>query len=319
MRRRDFTVNAMARRLADGAIVDPLGGRDDLARGALRTVSDTSFAEDPLRLVRGLRFVSQLGFALDGATRTQMAAEAPAVKLVSGERIADELSKLLLGAHPRDALLAARDTGVLPELIPEFGPAEYLTDHIFAVVQAAADAGDNLAVRLAALLHDVGKPIDPSPRGHAEVAAEIARATLDRMRYPTKLARRVVAIVRAHPYYAGERPKTPREARHFLMVHGDELTADLMAMRLADLRAKSRDTADLEETVTLLERECSSPHRLRDLAIDGSDLIRIGFEESPALGRALHELLELVVDDPSANTRERLLAAAQERGWPRSI
>ena len=166
MRRRDFTVNAMARRLADGTLVDPLGGRADLEGGILRAVSDTSFAEDPLRLVRGLRFVSQLGFELDERTREQMTEEAPAVRLVSGERIgggltADgmgELSKLLLGAHPHDALVVARDTGVLYELIPEFGPAGYLTEHIFAVVQESADAGDALAVRLAALFHDVGKP-----------------------------------------------------------------------------------------------------------------------------------------------------------------
>ena len=108
MRRRDFTVNAMARRLDDGTIVDPLGGREDLERRVLRTVSATSFAEDPLRLVRALRFVSQLGFDLDERTRAQMVEEAPSVRLVSGERIggglaADgmgELSKLLLGPAP---------------------------------------------------------------------------------------------------------------------------------------------------------------------------------------------------------------------------
>src|SRR5262249_37988790 len=121
MRRRDFTVNAMARRLETGELVDPFGGRDDLARRTLRTVSPTAFAEDPLRLVRALRFVSQLGFEPDGETIRQMREEASAVKLVSGERIgggidADgmgELSKLLLGKEPARALRLARDTGVL--------------------------------------------------------------------------------------------------------------------------------------------------------------------------------------------------------------
>ena len=318
MRRRDFTVNAMARHLVDGTIVDPVGGRVDIERRVLRTVSSTSFAEDPLRLVRGLRFMSQLGFDLDPSTREQMVEEAPAVKLVSGERVSDELSKLLLGAHPRDALVAARDTGVLAELIPEFGPARHLTDHIFAVVQASADAGDDLAVRLAALFHDVGKPIDPSPRGHAHVAATIADETMERLRFPAKLTRRVVPVVREHPYYAEDRPKTPRDARRFLMEHGDELAGDLVALRLADLRGKDRDSQELEESAALLDQERSSPHRLRDLAVDGSDLIAIGFREGPALGRALHELLELVVDDPSVNTRARLLEYAGERGWPRS-
>jgi putative nucleotidyltransferase with HDIG domain len=323
MRRRDFTINAMARRLADGTLVDPLGGRADLERRTLRAVSDTSFAEDPLRLVRALRFVSQLGFKLDGRTRRQMEEEAPAVKLVSGERIggglgADgmgELSKLLLGSRPGEALGLARDTGVLAELIPEFGPAGYLTDHIFAVVQATADAGDDLAVRLAALFHDVGKPIDSSPRGHAQVAATIARDTLHRLRYPTRLTRRVVAIVREHPYRAEDRPKTPVEARRFLLQHGDELAFDLVAHRLADLRAKDRDASGVEELGALLERELSRPHRLRDLAIDGDDLIELGLPPGPEMGRMLHQLLELVVDDPEMNTRERLLEHAKLAGW----
>jgi tRNA nucleotidyltransferase/poly(A) polymerase len=308
MRRRDFTVNAMARRLADGTIVDPLDGRSDLEQRVLRTVSDTSFAEDPLRLVRGLRFVSQLGFELEAGTLRHMRDEARAVALVSGERIAEELSKLLLGAHPRDALVVARDTGVLVELIPEFGPAQFLTDHIFGVVQESADAGDDLAVRLATLFHDVGKPVDPSPRGHAQVAAEVARDTLNRFRFPTRLARRVVDIVREHPYRDEDRPKTPREARRFLLEHGDELTFDLVAMRLADLRAKDRDTSGLEESAALLEQELPSPHHLRNLAVDGDDLIALGLSPGPEIGRTLRELLEYVVDHPEANTRDELLA-----------
>ena len=326
MRRRDFTVNAMARRLADGTLVDPLGGRADLERGILRAVADTSFAEDPLRLVRGLRFVSQLGFELDEGTREQMAKEAPAVRLVSGERIgggltADgmgELSKLLLGAYPRAALVVARDTGVLDQLIPEFGPAGYLTDHIFAVVQESADASDALAVRLAALFHDVGKPVDRDPLGHAQVSAQIARETLGRLRYPTRLARHVVAIVREHPYYEQDRPKTPRDARRFLLRYGDELAFDLVALRLADLRAKERDTSALEETRALLQQELSRPHRLRDLAVDGDDLLALGFVPGPDVGRALSELLEVVVADPAMNTHEQLLDYAKERGWPAS-
>ena len=318
MRRRDFTVNAMARHLEDGTIVDPLGGREDLERRVLRAVSDTSFAEDPLRLVRALRFVSQLGFALDERTRAQMVEEAPAVQLVSGERIggglgADgmgELSKLLLGSRPADALRLARETGVLAQLIPEFGPVDHLAEHIFAVVQETADAGDDLAVRLAALFHDLGKPVDPDPLGHAQVGARIARETLGRLRYPTRLTSRVVAIVREHPFRAEDLPATPRDVRRFLLLHGDELAFDLVAHRRADLRAKDRDASGVEELRIALERELSNPHRVSDLAVDGADLISLGFEEGPALGRALQELLEAVVDDPALNTREELLARA---------
>ncbi|MGH2933187.1 MAG: CCA tRNA nucleotidyltransferase [Gaiellaceae bacterium] len=315
MRRRDFTVNAMARRLTTGEIVDPLDGKKDLERRVLRAVSDSSFAEDPLRLVRALRFVSQLGFELDEQTRAQMVEEAPAVRLVSGERIggglaADgmgELSKLLLGARPAAALRVARETGVLVQLVPEFGPADHLAEHIFAVVQETADAGDDLAVRLAALFHDLGKPVDDDPLGHARIGADIARATLNRLRYPARLSRRVVAIVRAHPFRAEDVPRTARDVRRFLYEHGDELAFDLVAHRRADLRAKDGDASGVEQLRADLERELASPHRLRDLAVTGDDLIELGIEPGPELGRALQQLLETVVDDPTLNTREQLL------------
>ena len=177
MERRDFTINAIARRLETGEILDPLGGRADLERGVLRTTGPASFRDDPLRIVRGLRFVSQLDVDPDEDTLRQMHEWAPRIDHVSGERIggglaADgmgELSKLLLGAHPAKALRLARDTGVLVHVLPEFAPAigyeqqsgfQHLTldEHVFAVVQAAADAGAPLEVRLAALLHDLGKP-----------------------------------------------------------------------------------------------------------------------------------------------------------------
>jgi tRNA nucleotidyltransferase (CCA-adding enzyme) len=319
MRRRDFTVNAMARRLETGELVDPLGGRADLEARRLRTVSPQSFREDPLRLVRALRLVSQLGFEPDEELLAQMREEAPAVKLVSGERIggglaADgmgELSKLLLGAAPARALAIARDTGVLAELVPEFGAVDDgLAGHIFAVVQETADAGDDLAVRLATFFHDVGKPIDGDPLGHAQVAAAIARATLNRLRYPTGLIRRVVGIVREHPFRVEDLPETPRDVRRFLAQHGDELAFDLVAHRRADLRAKNRDATPVEKLKDALEREQSSPHRLADLAVNGDDLIEIGFEAGPGLGRVLQELLAAVVDEPELNTRAELLERA---------
>jgi len=320
MKRRDFTVNAMARRLETGELLDPLGGKADLEARRLKTVSAQSFREDPLRLIRALRFVSQLGFEPDETLLEQMREEASAVQLVSGERIggglaADgmgELSKLLMGRKPARALAIARDTGVLAELIPEFAAVpEYLSDHIFAVVQASADAGDTLAVRLAALFHDVGKPVDGDPLGHARVGADIAGKTLRRLRYPSRLVSRVVAIVREHPFHAETAPREPRDLRRYLAQHGDALAADITAMRFADLRAKDRDTSVLEEIAAGLERERANPHRLADLAVTGDDLIELGFTAGPALGGALHALLDAVVDEPELNTRDELLARAK--------
>jgi tRNA nucleotidyltransferase (CCA-adding enzyme) len=355
MRRRDFTVNAMARRLETGELVDPLGGRADLEAGRLRTVSAQSFREDPLRLVRALRFVSQLGLEPDEELLAQMRDEAPAVKLVSGERIggglsADgmgELSKLLLGAEPARALRLARDTGVLVELLPEFGPAigfdqesRYhdltVDEHTFAVVQAAADLAYELPVRLAALFHDLGKPlvawrgrdgrlhyyVKPgyAERGHDQVGAELATGALLRLRYPNALRRRVVRIVRRHMFQPGKGDAL--RARRFLRRNGDELAFDLIEHKHADLLGKRgsggepppRDEIDaLLRFREVVEVERTSPHRLRDLAVDGNDLIDLGIQPGPRLGRILNELLDAVVDDPVLNTREELLARAKEQ------
>ena len=350
--RRDFTINAMARRLADGVLVDPYGGQEDLGRRVLRTVSKTSFAEDPLRLVRGLRFVSQLDVEPDVETVRQMRAEADGVRLVSGERIggglaADglgELSKLLLGRRPAKALRLARDTGVLVALLPELEPSigfdqesayHGLTvdEHTFAVVQATADAGFPLRIRLAALFHDAGKPLvawrgrdgrlhyyarpGHSERSHEQVSAELAGEALARLRYPTDLRRRVLQIVRHHML-------TPRgdeaRARRLLARYGDELTFDLLDHKQADLlgkRAPDEPTpadqlSQLDAFRKVVEKERSSPHRLRDLAVSGTDLIELGYTPGPALGQVLRTLLNEVVERPSRNTRATLLARAEE-------
>ncbi len=354
MRRRDFTVNAMARRLATGKIVDPLNGRDDLERRVLRTVSPTSFAEDPLRLVRALRFVSQLGFDPDDSTLAQMRAEARSVRLVSGERIggglaADgmgELSKLLLGREPARALRLARDTGVLVELLPEFERAigfdqesryHSLTvdEHTFEVVQAAAAQNFSLAVRLAALFHDLGKAhvawrgtdgrlhyyAKPgfSNKSHEQVGAELAQSALGRLRYPNALRARVLRIIRHHMFQLGKADAL--RARRFLAKHGDEAAFELVDHKEADYRGKPgllgepplEDIEKLDGFRRLLRRERKQPHRLADLAVDGNDLIKLGFEPGPELGVVLRDLLHEVVDDPEKNTRAALLPLARAK------
>ncbi len=349
--RRDFTVNAMARRLADGSLVDPHEGRKDLERGVLRSVSATSFAEDPLRIVRGLRFVSQLGLEPDAGTLEQMRDEAAAVAHVSGERVggglaADglgELSKLLLGAQPAKALRLARDTGVLVQLLPEFEQAigfeqesRYhgltVDEHTFAVVQAAADLGLPLRVRLAALFHDLGKPhvawrgddgrlhyyakAGRSSRSHEQVGAELAAAALERLRYPTALQARVTRIVRSHMLEPGRADAL--RARRLLARYGDGVLADLLDHKEADLRGKGageplEELARLARFREVVAAERSAPHRLADLAVDGDDLIELGYAPGPAIGRTLDELLQAVVSEPALNTREALLAQARER------
>jgi tRNA nucleotidyltransferase (CCA-adding enzyme) len=353
MERRDFTINAIAKRLETGELLDPLGGRADLERGVLRTTGPTSFRDDPLRIVRGLRFVSQLGVEPDEDTLRQMREWAPQIEHVSGERIggglaADgmgELSKLLLGAHPARALRLARDAGVLPHLLPEFEPAIHfdqesryhdlpLDEHIFQVVQAASDAGAPLAVRLAALLHDVGKPESAwrgedgrvhfyenrklGKRNHEEIGAEIAASVLSRLRYPARLSRHVRRLVAEHMFAVPD-PGDAAKARRFLNRYGDELAFDLVAHKRADLQGK-RVNADenvrqeqdsLERFRQTLLREVESAHRLDQLAVDGDDLIAAGWRPGPELGAALDHLLACVIGEPELNTREWLLAESE--------
>ncbi|MBV8080310.1 MAG: CCA tRNA nucleotidyltransferase [Actinobacteria bacterium] len=332
--RRDFTVNALARRLSDDTLVDPFDGRADVEARRLRTVHPGSFGEDPLRLVRGLRFVAQLGFDPDEETVAQMREWADSVQLVAGERIGGglasdgmgELSKLLLGEQPAKALRLARDTGVLVAMLPEYGPAigfdphsgdhdMTLDEHIFAVVQAAADACRPLRVRLATLFHDLGKPGGASD--HAAAGAEIADASMHRLRYPNDLRTRVVRIVRFHPFML-ERGDAV-EARRLLAEHGEGLVLDLLDHWEADLRgrddtpsvrAKLQSVDDFRRVVA---QERTSPHRLSDLAVDGTDLIELGYRPGPDLGRALDELLDAVIGDPELNRRDALLARARER------
>ena len=335
MARRDFTVNAMARRLETGELVDPFGGRDDLERRELRTVGPTSFAEDPLRILRGLRLVSQLDFTLTAATVAQMQAEASGLANVSAERIgggqaADgmgELSKLLLGRRPAAALCLARDTGALVEVIPEFAQAigyvlpegrqpVALDEHVFAVVQGTADARGDLAVRLAALLHDLRKPAaDRAGGGHAARGAELALAVLRRLRYPNRLRDEVGKLVAGHSFRL-DGPIDALFARRFLASHGAELAAQLVALKRADLGAKLVEDWELEHLVTLerlLAEEGASPHLLADLAVGGDDLIADGYREGPELGATLARLLDEVVEDPELNEREALLERA--RRW----
>jgi tRNA nucleotidyltransferase (CCA-adding enzyme) len=347
--RRDFTVNAMARHLVDETLIDPFGGRSDLEHGVLRTVSPRSFAEDPLRLVRGLRLVSQLGLDPDEETLREMHEEAVSVKLVSGERIgggigADgmgELSKTLLGRGPQKALRLARDTGVLVALLPEFEAAIGfdqesrhhdlpVDEHTFAVVQAAADAGAPLRVRLATLFHDVGKPhtawrdrngrlhfyARPGMRDHADVGAELTNGALRRLRYPTELRERVVRIVRFHMLDIGKGDEL--RARRMLARYGEGLALDLLDHKEADLIGKGltgRRAQELERLrgfKRLVEQERVSPHHVSDLAVDGTDLIEVGYRPGPTLGRTLDELLRMVVEDPTLNRRDALLARAKE-------
>jgi tRNA nucleotidyltransferase (CCA-adding enzyme) len=230
---------------------------------------------------------------------------------------------------------------VLVELLPEFGPAigfdqesRYhdltVDEHTFAAVQAASDAGYSLAVRLAALFHDLGKPRVAwrgtdgrlhyyakrgyAAKSHEQVGGEFAEQALARLRYPNDLRRRVLRIVRSHMLDTGR--SDGYRARKLLARYGDTALADLLDHKEADLRGKgdpppADDLAKLAQLRETVDRERTSPHRIRDLAVRGDDLMTVGFTPGPALGQALTTLLQEVLRDPGLNTREALLERAK--------
>ena len=307
--------------------------------GVLRTVSARSFAEDPLRLVRGLRFVSQLGLDPDEATlRADARGGRGSVRARLGRadrrRARGGRHGRALEAPPRPraakALRLARDTGVLVALLPEFGPAIgfdprspdhglTLDEHTFAVVQAAADAGTPLRVRLAALLHDLGKPVAAAGDDHAELGARLAAASAAAAALPER-SRGSGWSGSSASTRSTSAPGDALEARRLLARHGEGLTLDLLDHWHADLprpRPARAKRARLERlrarSVSVVEQERGSPHRLADLAVDGTDLIELGYKPGPgARPRARASCSTRSSTTPALNRRETLLARAEE-------
>jgi len=330
--RRDFTVNAIAwGRDADAgasALVDPFGGLADLAGRTLRTVGDPGarFGEDALRMVRAVRLAAVLGFEIEPATLAAIREHANLAGHVSGERVSAELEKLLAAPQPSTGLRLMANTGLLDVMLPEVGAqrgvpqnkieGEDLLDHTLGSVDAAPS--DRPVVRLAALLHDVGKPstIDDGPfRGHEVIGAEIAQRLLERLHTPRAATERVVHLVRNH-MFTYEASWGEAGVRRFIQRVGVDSVDDLFELRRADNigsglpagagaldELRSRVHAELQASVVL--------DRSR-LAVHGDDLMaELGVPQGPRLGRILDELLDRVIADPKLNDRATLLLLAE--------
>jgi tRNA nucleotidyltransferase/poly(A) polymerase len=337
--RRDFTVNAMAWVPEDlaagrGRLVDPFGGEGDLAARLLRTVGDPRerFAEDALRLVRACRIAGRYEMRIDPPTEAAIVELAPTVRGVSGERIRDELLRILaLDPQPSGAFGLLERLGLLRYVLPELSalrgvpqskaiPGDAL-DHVMHAVDTAPSTGDP-DLRLAVLLHDVGKSTtfrDGHFIGHETVGAEMADAILRRLRLPRGRADRVVAVIRHH-MYDYEPEWTDAAVRRFIRrLHGVDQDL-LFGLRRADNEASGAgaegeaNQAELEERIGA--QLASEPGLLvhRRLVIDGDDLQReLGMQPGPEIGAMLDRLTDLVIEDPSRNERSTLLELARER------
>jgi tRNA nucleotidyltransferase (CCA-adding enzyme) len=334
--RRDFTVNAIALDPVSGEIIDPFGGQADLAAKVLRAVGLASerFSEDGLRVLRAARFAATLGFELHEDTANAIEPTLGTFRKVSEERVRDEWIKTMKAEKPSRAFEIMRTTGILaitcPELLEGVG-LEQNKHHAFDVWGHAmacldASAGDPI-LRMAALLHDVGKPRsrafsdktqDYTFYDHDRIGAEMVYPICTRLRFSNDERDRITHLVRNHLFYY-DASWTDAAVRRWVRRVGTDRLEDLYALNQADVRGKGRSADDDLAMLDALRRRVQSVLEkgaalsTKDLAVNGSDLMKeLGMPASRALGDLLKELLELVTNEPEKNERSALLAMARD-------
>ena len=324
--RRDFTVNAMAFH-PDRGVTDLFGGQEDLKAGILRCVGkpEVRFAEDALRVLRGLRFASKCGFAIEKTTDTAMRAAKDTLSPVSAERLYAELTEMLCGKDVTRVLLHYPDIvcAVIPELAETVGFSQNNRHHIYTVYEHIARVVGKVSatpiLRWAALLHDCGKPacrtVDDAGEfhfaGHPEESARRAETVLSRLRADNRTKEAVLELIELHDVRT---PPTEKAVKRLLSKVGEERFFQLLDIAAADRSAQnpaySPDGKAREDAVRdlgnklLAERTCLT---LADLAVNGDDLLSAGIPAGKALGDTLRRLLDLVLDGECENTKEELL------------
>ncbi len=326
--RRDFTVNALAMDTATGEILDAYGGQHDLTAKVIRCVGDPAlrFREDALRMLRAVRFAATLEFSISEDTLQVIADNAPLLANVSCERVRDELSKMLCGARPAYALELLQQLGafpyILPELLPTIGFEQHnpyhamdVWRHTLAVLQ---NVPAELPLRLTALLHDMGKPacytVGDDGIGHfyrhEATSARLADAALMRLRFPAALRQEVVELVANHGVNFGG----DAAWRRLLNKLGRPMVEQLIAFRQADMlgagtRIPAECAAEIADLRAKLTKICTAtPLETLKLVITGEDVMTtLAIPAGKRIGQLLAALQEMVLDDPTLNTREELL------------
>jgi tRNA nucleotidyltransferase (CCA-adding enzyme) len=328
--RRDFTMNAIAYDPQSRRLIDLHQGQEDIARRVVRTVGDPvqRFSEDGLRPMRAVRQATQLGFSVDPPTLAAISATLHVFRKVSAERVRDELLKMLVAPQPSRGVELMRQTDLLAEVLPELMPAigcqqnRFHTHDVYQHCLATLDAVPAEPIlRLAALLHDMGKPAAKVPREdapdefgfykHEYVGADMALPLAARLRLSRAETDLLVGLVGQHMFYYT--PEwTDGSIRRFVKRVGAERLPMLFALREADIISRGRDedpqgeTRELRERIARVAAEDAALH-VRDLAVDGKDVMRIlAIPPSAKVGQVLERLLERVLDDPSLNQKQTL-------------
>lgn len=332
LKRRDFTINAMAYNDRAG-IVDEFDGIGDLEKGIIRCVGNAKerFGEDALRMLRAVRFSAQLGFEIAEDTKTAIADLAPNLEKISAERIQVELVKLLTSDHP-DYLRVAYETGITAVVLPEFdacmkceqNDAWYEGNVGEHILHSLLEVENDKVLRLTMLFHDFGKPLTYSRTeegvtrffGHPDISSELSREIMRRLKFDNDTTDKVKKLTAVHDLFIKNAPNRVRRAMSRV---GKDLFPYFLKVRKANILAWKKDAqekalADWEELNIIyegiLERgECVC---VKELSVDGKDLISAGIKQGKQIGEILSDLLEIVLEEPEKNVKETLLAYVKE-------
>jgi len=328
--RRDFSINAIARDLEDGRLIDPYGGQADIEKRLIRMVTPRSFAEDPLRMLRAIQFAARFEFEIEPETYQALVENVDLIATVSQERIAEELNKMLVrAARPSIGLKLMHETGLMKHIIPELEnsvgcdqPGGFHAYDVFEHTLRIVDAcPPKLHLRLAALFHDITKPdhkrlTDGGATfySHEMTGAKVAGEVLLRLRYSNDLIRDVMLLVERHMFTTEVGPKG---LRRFIRRIGQRLIPDLLDLRRADVIAQGMGgtTEDVDEMEKAIAEEISRkpPFGRSDLTLSGRDIIRIfELDQSPLIGDIFDYLMEKVLDNPDDNDPEILKGYIRE-------
>ena len=332
LKRRDFTINSMALDPVENSLLDPHDGRKDLKRKIIKSIGDPAkrFSEDGLRVLRGCRFASQLDFDIDSNTLSGMKEQGFRLQYISAERIRDEITKILMSDRPSKAFFIMKKTDILKYIIPELEAGIGMQQremHIFDVFEhslySADHAEKNLVIRLAALLHDIGKPESFEIRdnirtfyNHEKISADMASTILKRLKFPRAVEKQVTHLIREHMFNYTE-DWSDSALRRLISRVGRENIKDLIRLRYADRAGmKGRpfecvnDKSFICRINSILEKE--NAFTIKSLAVNGNILSEeAGIPKGPAMGSVLSFLLESVLDDPEMNTKEKLIEIAR--------
>ena len=334
--RRDFTMNAIAYQVTKKELVDPYNGIADIERHLIRTVGkpEDRFHEDALRILRAVRFGAELGFAIEKETMDAIVQYAERLAHVSGERIRDEFTKIIMSDRAMDGIVLAHQVGILKYIVPELEEGlgcEQNGDHIYEVwehnlraLQHAAGHKWPLHVRMSALLHDVAKPAtrkwsdekkDWTFYGHDVVGGRMTVKILERLRFPKQFTHDVATLVRYHLFFSDIEKITLSAVRRIVANVGTDLVWDLMHVRACDRIGMGRPKETpyrLRKYHSMIEEAMRAPVSVGMLKIDGKEIMdTTGERPSPRIGWILHALFEEVLEEPEANTEAHLKERAQ--------